>query len=68
MGIRLSELCKTKQRIVSTQASNFGRDPEISFRSEHWLTKAFVQFVFRTQQKLKCGGGGGAVGGGGWDV
>lgn len=53
--------------------SNFGRDPS----SQHWLTKAFVWFVFPAQQKLKCGGlgaprlnrrlRGGEEGGEGWE-
>lgn len=74
---RQAEQRKTKQGIVSCQMSNFGRDPNISLLSQHWLTKAFVQFVFQTQQKLKWGrqtgcpslnrrqGGGGGGGGGG---
>lgn len=46
-------------------------------QSQHWLTKAFVYFVFQTHQKLKCGGlgaprlnrrqGGGEEGGEGWE-
>lgn len=42
--------------------SNFGRDPNIALLSQHWLTKAFVQFVFQNPADTEVGGRGVGVG------